>query len=323
MSSAGRRPLRRDGRRRTTMLEPWYEHLYATLHADAARASWSRPPTCRGRARSTPAAGPAFSRRSSTDLGWTTHGIDLSAGCSRSPAEAPAARGPRAGDVESLPYRRRRLRRRGLLRQHDLLRRRSRPRARRDRDACCGPGGRLLSTASSVPASTWRGRWPAAVARRSARLRRQRAGRVWRAVFARDGVRLPYPGYGLLRLFRRRELGAATRRRRAEAGPRVGAARRHQPAAVHRAARGPATTRARRRLPGALPARRRAHHHAAGAGLRQQPRPAGDPLLAERVDLDLRGPALHPHRGQLLSRSSPLRRARVASLTRMSGRSPW
>jgi hypothetical protein len=25
-------------------------------------------------------------------------------------------------------------------------------------------------------------------------------------VFARDGVRLPYPGYGLLRLFRRREL---------------------------------------------------------------------------------------------------------------------
>ena len=58
-------------------LEPWYEHFYARLHAILRAELGQVPPA--GRALDA-GCGTGFQSAILTDLGWTTHGIDLSAG---------------------------------------------------------------------------------------------------------------------------------------------------------------------------------------------------------------------------------------------------
>jgi SAM-dependent methyltransferase len=181
------------------VLEPWYEHLYARLHA-IVRAVLARADRGTGRALDA-GCGHGFQTALLRELGWTTHGVDL-AGALLAVARrrVPAAALTRA-DVAALPY----------------------PDGAFDVVSCCGstlsfvadpdtalaeiarvlrPGGRLLveyehrwsldllwmlasgltgdALGYGVSAATL---WPA--------LRPP-----WRAA-----VRLPYPGYGTLTLF--------------------------------------------------------------------------------------------------------------------------
>ena len=183
-------------------LEPWYEHFYARLHTilRAELGHALRPAA----ARSTPAAAPASSRRfSPTSAGRRTASTSRPA-CSRSRASAcrrPASRRQASRHCHS-------------------------PTRCFDAVVCCGstlsfvddparalselgrvlrPGGRLLLDCEHRPSLDLA--WTLASAVAGDPLGYGVSARAaWRAVFARDGVRLPYPGYGLLRLFRRREL---------------------------------------------------------------------------------------------------------------------
>ena len=182
-------------------LEPWYEHFYARLHT-ILRAELGPAPA--GARALDAGCGTGFQSAILTDLGWTTHGIDLSAGL----LAVARQRLPRAGlaqaSVEALPF----------------------VDACFDAVVCCGstlsfvddpacalaelgrvlrPGGRLLLDCEHRPSLDLA--WALASAVAGDPLGYGVSARAaWRAVFARDGVRLPYPGYGLLRLFRRREL---------------------------------------------------------------------------------------------------------------------
>ena len=186
------------------VLEPWYEHLYARLHAILRSAS-ALPRE--GRARALDAGcGHGFQTAELRRLGYEVHGVDLAAALlALARRRVDGARLVR-GDLAALPY----------------------PDVSFDVVACCGstlsfvaepdralaevarvlrPGGRLLlecerrwtpdlawTLASALagdplgygvtPATAWRA-----------------FRRPWRAA-----VRLPYPGYGTLTLFSSREL---------------------------------------------------------------------------------------------------------------------
>ena len=181
------------------VLEPWYEHLYARLHAivrGALAPGGARP----GHALDA-GCGHGFQTALLADLGWQTHGIDLAGGLlTVARRRVPAAVFARA-DVAALPY----------------------GDATFDVVSCCGstlsfvadpeaalgemarvlrPGGRLLlecehrwsldlvwMAASALGGDALGYGVPAAALGRAFR-------RPWRAA-----VRLPYPGYGTLTLF--------------------------------------------------------------------------------------------------------------------------
>ena len=162
-------------------LEPWYEHFYARLHA-ILRAELGPAPA--GARALDAGCGTGFQSAILTDLGWTTHGIDLSAGL----LAVARQRLPRAGlaqaSVEALPF----------------------VDACFDAVVCCGSTLSFVDDPARALAELGRvlrpGR-PAAARlrapsqprprvgagqrrrRRSARLRRQRAGRVARGLRAR------------------------------------------------------------------------------------------------------------------------------------------
>ena len=83
-------------------LEPWYEHLYAQLEA-IVRATLARPPA--GARALDAGCGTGFQSALLRNLGFTTHGVDLSAGllaiATKNLPDVSFAR----GDVEALPYR--------------------------------------------------------------------------------------------------------------------------------------------------------------------------------------------------------------------------
>ena len=85
-------------------LEPWYEHLYATLHA-VLRAELS-PPVEAPEPRALDAGcGIGFQTAILDEMGYAAHGLDLSPELLRA-ARARLGRMPLAqGDVQALPYR--------------------------------------------------------------------------------------------------------------------------------------------------------------------------------------------------------------------------
>jgi MPBQ/MSBQ methyltransferase len=191
-------------------LEPWYEHLYATLHA--LLRSELTPPADTPRARALDAGcGTGFQAAILDEMGYAVHGLDLSRVLLRGARERLLRAPLVQGDVQTLPYRD------GGF----------------DAATCCGstlsyvddapqalaeiarvlrPGGRLLIECE--------GRWSLdlAWAWLSGLLGdplgyELTPGEVWRAATTpRDReCRLRYPGYGTLRLFSAAELARLLR----------------------------------------------------------------------------------------------------------------
>jgi MPBQ/MSBQ methyltransferase len=188
-------------------LEPWYEHHYDVLHA-ILRESIGPAPRAGARALDA-GCGTGFQSALLDTLGWRTHGVDVSAGLlavarRRLPGTALAV-----ASVEALPY----------------------PDACFDAVVCCGstlsfvdeparalaemgrvlrPGGRLLLDCEHRPSLDLA--WTLASALTGDALGYGVSPReAWRALATRGRLRLPYPGYGLLWLFTRRELAALLR----------------------------------------------------------------------------------------------------------------
>jgi SAM-dependent methyltransferase len=188
-------------------LEPWYEHLYDVLHA-ILREAIGPAPAAGARALDA-GCGTGFQSALLHTLGWRTHGVDVSGGLlavarRRLPSAAFAL-----ASVEALPY----------------------PDARFDAVVCCGstlsfvddparalaelgrvlrPGGRLLLDCEHRPSLDLA--WTLASALTGDRLGYGVPPReAWRALAPRGRLRLPYPGYGALWLFTRREVGAMLR----------------------------------------------------------------------------------------------------------------
>jgi SAM-dependent methyltransferase len=188
-------------------LEPWYEHLYDLLHS-ILRDTIGRASSPAARALDA-GCGTGFQSALLTELGWQTHGVDVSAGLlavarRRRPDAAFAL-----GSVEALPY----------------------PDAGFDAVVCCGstlsfvddparalaemgrvlrPGGRLLLDCEHRPSLDLA--WMLASALTGDALGYGVPAReAWRALSSPARLRLAYPGYGLLWLFTRRELGAMLR----------------------------------------------------------------------------------------------------------------
>jgi SAM-dependent methyltransferase len=185
-------------------LEPWYEHLYARVHAILREAL--RPQTAGVGTALDAGCGTGFQTVVLEALGYRAHGVDLSSGL----LAVARARVPRAtfvrGRLEALPY----------------------ADAGFDAVTCCGstlsfvaepsvavaelgrvlrPGGRLLLEVEH--------KWSADLAwMLASALTRDALGygvsarALWRALARPPGASavLPYPGYGALRLFTRAEL---------------------------------------------------------------------------------------------------------------------
>jgi SAM-dependent methyltransferase len=185
-------------------LEPWYEHLYAVLHAILREAIGPAPPG--GGTALDAGCGTGFQSALLTELGWDAYGIDVSAGL----LSVARRRLPRAAfalaSVEALPY----------------------PDGCFDRIVCCGstlsfvdeparalselgrvlrPGGRLLLDCEHRPSLDLA--WTRASALAGDALGYGvKARDAWRALTAGRSLRMTYPGYGLIWLFTRRELSA-------------------------------------------------------------------------------------------------------------------
>ena len=85
------------------LLEPWYEHLYATLHA-LLRAELG-PPAPAGRRRALDAGcGTGFQTALLEELGYATHGADLSARLLAAARRRLPSTPLVLADVQALPY---------------------------------------------------------------------------------------------------------------------------------------------------------------------------------------------------------------------------
>jgi SAM-dependent methyltransferase len=188
-------------------LEPWYEHLYDVLHA-ILREAIGPAPTARAMALDA-GCGTGFQSAQLQALGWQTHGVDVSAGllavARRRLPEAALA----LASIEALPY----------------------PDARFEAIVCCGstisfvddparalaemgrvlrPGGRLLLDCEHRPSLDLA--WTLASALTGDTLGYGvRPREAWRALATRGRLRLPYPGYGPIWLFTRRDLAGMLR----------------------------------------------------------------------------------------------------------------
>ena len=183
------------------VLEPWYEHLYARLHA-LLRDALPRPPPRRVAARARRRLRAPDSRRRVLQRAGLRGArprprAEAAARRARSPPDARAGAGRRGGAAVS----RWPLRRGDLLRQHAQLRRRPAA-ALAELARVLAPGGRLLLECegrwSLDLAWAWLSgvlgdRWGYALT----------PADVWRAVSTPSDreCRLRYPGYGSLRLF--------------------------------------------------------------------------------------------------------------------------
>ena len=86
------------------VLEPWYEHLYATLHAVLRREL--TPPADMPRARALDAGcGTGFQAAILDEMGYAVHGLDLSRELLRGARERLLRAPLVQGDVQTLPYR--------------------------------------------------------------------------------------------------------------------------------------------------------------------------------------------------------------------------
>jgi len=183
-------------------LEPWYEHLYDVLHA-ILRETIGQAPAGGGSALDA-GCGTGFQAALLAELGWRPYGVDVSPGLlavarRRLPGAVLAL-----GSVEALPY----------------------ADAHFDAIVCCGstlsfvddparalvelgrvlrPGGRLLLDCEHRPSLDLA--WTLGSALAGDALGYGVTPReAWRALNARDGLRLSYPGYGPLWLFSSRQL---------------------------------------------------------------------------------------------------------------------
>jgi ubiquinone/menaquinone biosynthesis C-methylase UbiE len=186
-------------------LEPWYEHLYARLHAIIGRALAPVTPTEAGQALDA-GCGTGFQTGVLLALGYRVHGIDASSGLlALARTRLPAARFAQ-GRLEALPY----------------------PDGAFDVATCCGstlsfvsepatvvaelarvlrPGGRLLLEVEHKWSADLG--WMAASALAGDALGYGVDTRALRRALARplaESCVLPYPGYGELRLFTARSL---------------------------------------------------------------------------------------------------------------------
>ena len=183
-------------------LEPWYRHLYTVLHA-VLQAEIGSPPAAGGRALDA-GCGTGFQTRLLADRAWRAHGTDISAGLLAIARERIPDGDLTSATVEALPYRD------GVF---DVV-------------VCCGstlsfvddpgralaelgrvlrPGGRLFLECEHRPSLDLA--WALVSG-----LTRDALGydiplrQAWHALVARRSVRVPYPGYGVLNLFTRRDL---------------------------------------------------------------------------------------------------------------------
>ena len=187
-------------------LEPWYEHLYVLLHEILDRHIGPSP--AGGRALDA-GCGTGFQTARLADLGWQAHGVDISGGLLAVARQHVSQAELTRATLESLPY----------------------GDASFDVAVCCGStlsfvddprralaelgrvlrgGGRMLLECEHRPSLDLA--WTLASALSGDRLGYGVPLReAWRALVARADVRVPYPGYGMLRLFTRRELHAMLR----------------------------------------------------------------------------------------------------------------
>jgi SAM-dependent methyltransferase len=186
-------------------LEPWYDHLYARLHA-IIRRTLARPTTADTATALDAGCGTGFQTALLGTLGYRTHGVDISAGLlAVARARLPEATFVRAR-LEALPYAA------GVF----------------DAVTCCGstlsfvadpaaalvelgrvlrPGGRLLLEVEHKWSADLA--WMAASALAGDALGYGISLRALGRALARppgEGCVLPYPGYGALRLFTGPEL---------------------------------------------------------------------------------------------------------------------
>ncbi len=183
-------------------LEPWYEHLYAVLHA-ILRREIGVAPAAGGRALDA-GCGTGFQATLLAELGWRSHGVDIAGGLLTVARRRLSDTALVRGTVEALPY----------------------ADACFDVVVCCGstlsfvddpehalaeiarvlrPGGRVLLDCEHRPSLDLA--WSLASALVGDPLGYGvTAGEAWRAMLAHGDVRVFYPGYGPLRLFGRREL---------------------------------------------------------------------------------------------------------------------
>ena len=188
-------------------LEPWYEHLYDVLHAILREAIGPAPHP--GARALDAGCGTGFQSALLAALGWRPHGVDVSAGLLAVARRRLPGAALTVASVEALPY----------------------PDASFDAVVCCGstlsfvddparamaemgrvlrPGGRLLLDCEHRPSLDLA--WTLVSALTADALGYGVSPReAWRALATRGRLRLPYPGYGLLWLFTRRELAAIMR----------------------------------------------------------------------------------------------------------------
>ncbi|MBM3218979.1 MAG: class I SAM-dependent methyltransferase [Candidatus Rokubacteria bacterium] len=186
------------------VLEPWYEHLYARLHAILAHAL---APSAGPRGRALDAGcGHGFQTVLLQRLGYVTHGVDLAAALLALARQRVPAAALARGDLTALPY---------ADGSFDVV-------------SCCGstlsfvddpdralaeiarvlrPGGRVVLEYEHKWSFDLA--WTAASAlTRDALGYGISAGTLWRALRrpSRAPLVLSYPGYGTLTLFSRRDL---------------------------------------------------------------------------------------------------------------------
>lgn len=186
-------------------LEPWYEHLYASLHGLLREALASPSGMAQPRALDV-GCGTGFQTAILREMGYVAHGLDLSGALLRGARERLPVAALVQGDALALPYRD------GAF----------------DAVACCGstlsyvddagralaeiarvlePSGRLFVECEGRPSLDLA--WAGLSAALGDPLGYEvSAGEIWRAAMTpRDReCRMRYPGYGTLRLFNAAEL---------------------------------------------------------------------------------------------------------------------